>query len=227
MDLRAFAAVLFPPSCVSCRARIGTGALCAACRNGIPVFRTLLCGSCRARLFGDKALCHPDFPYILGAAASYEHNASRALVHALKFRGRRSAALPLSELLIEYAESLGTMLDGCVVVPIPLSTRRLRARGFNQSDLIARPFAERFGLEFAPLLARIRHTKPQSETRTIEERLTNLCDCFAAPRPAGVAGRSIVLVDDVVTSGTTFLEAARALRSAGARKIFALAVLRA
>lgn len=183
---------------------------------------------CDTRLFADKASCHPNSLFILGGATDYDHPIVRALVHALKFRRVRVARDPLAGFLIEYARSLGIAFDDCVVVPIPLSRKRLRLRGFNQSELIARPFAAALGLQLdAAVLVRVRHTKPQSETRSLEERKRNLNGCFAVWRPERIAGRNIILLDDVTTSGATFLEAARALKAAGAGKIFALAAAKA
>jgi ComF family protein len=228
MNFGFFGALFFGRACVSCKQYVRSGAICASCFSTISVHRTLSCGSCGARLFGDKILCHPGFPYLLGSAGNYEVAALRMLVHALKFRGIRSASEPLAALLIEHARSLGTLLNGSIVLPIPLSSRRERARGFNQSQLIAYRFAEELGLAFeARLLRRTRHTKPQSETRSVAERSLNVRDCFAVTVSERVYGKNIVLIDDVTTSGKTFFEAASVLKAAGAEKIYALAAARA
>ena len=95
------------------------------------------------------------------------------------------------------------------MTPVPLSVKRARARGFNQSALIARPFARALGIPFEEhVLARIVHRKPQSDTEDIFERRENIKDCFAIAPGANVQNKKIVLVDDVTTSGTTFTEAA-------------------
>lgn len=228
MNLDAFLALFFPRACLSCSRGIARGVLCEPCRRTITIARTLFCGACHARLFGGKNLCHPDFPYLLGAAGRYENTALRSLVHALKFRGVRSAAAPLAALLCEYADSLGAVFGEAVVVPIPLSRRRFRERGFNQSELFAAPLAGHLGF---PLdirsLGRKRHTKPQSEMKSAAGRRENLHGCFLVRRPDAFAGRNVILVDDVTTTGTTFLEAARAARRAGAGAVFALAAAQA
>jgi len=111
---------------------------------------------------------------------------------------------------------------------MPLSPHRARARGFNQSALIAQSLARALGALFnGHLLARIAHRKPQSDTEDIFERRKNIKGCFALFAGADVQNKKIVLVDDVTTSGTTFTEAARVLKSAGAKKILALAVAKA
>lgn len=238
----AVLSLLFPRRCLGCGGALpgglvrgagsahgGSAALCVDCRASVVVARSFFCAACGARRFGANAPCHPDFPYLLAAASQYENPALQSLVQALKFRYARRAAEPLSSIIRDYLDAIGPFCGdfaGFTVMPIPLSRRRLRARGFNQADLIARPIAMRLGLPLDTMsLVRIRHTKPQTETRNAFERRENLRDCFAVRRPLGYA--NILLVDDVTTTGTTFLEAARTLKRSGAGKIIALAALRA
>ncbi len=230
MDFEAFLSIFFPRTCVLCAHWTIKDAICGPCERAmrITVARTLFCGSCHARLFGGKNLCHPDFPYLLGAAGRYENTALRPLVHALKFRNVRKAARPLAALMCEYVDSLGALFQDAVVVPIPLSRRRLRERGFNQSELIARPLAAHLKLPLdTNSFLRIRHTKPQSETKSAAERRENLRGCFAVRNQSAFSGKNVVLVDDVATTGSTFLEAARTLKRAGTGTIFALAAAQA
>ncbi len=228
MNFNFFGDVFFPPACVACGDSIPGGIICDACKNSIDGFDTLFCGICAARLPDQKKICHTDAPFLLGAAAAYDGNALRALIHALKFQGIAAAAEPLAALLVRYVARIHLSLDGFTVTPLPLSPQRARARGFNQSALIARPFAAAAGLPFEErLLARVQHRKPQSDTEDIFERRENIKGCFAPAPGAAIAGKKIVLMDDVTTSGTTFTEAARVLRRAGAKKIIALAAAKA
>jgi ComF family protein len=115
-----------------------------------------------------------------------------------------------------------------IIIPIPLSKQRELERGYNQAAEIAAKLALKLSLPFATdILLKTAHTKPQTETKDIKERRENLSGCFAIKNPAAVAGKKILLVDDVTTSGSTFLEAARILKAAGARKIIAIAAARA
>jgi ComF family protein len=239
MNFNFIGDIFFPPACVACGDSIARGVLCATCRQGIVGFDTLFCGTCAARLPDQKKICHKDAAFVLGAAAPYDDDALRALIHALKFRGIGAAAEPLAEILAAYVARLGLDLGGkasagvsgssaWTVTPVPLSPQRARARGFNQSALIAQSFARALGAPFDEhLLARIAHRKPQSETEDIFERRENIKGCFALAPGADVRSKKIVLVDDVTTSGTTFTEAARVLKLAGAKKILALAVAKA
>jgi ComF family protein len=234
----ALASIFFPRRCFGCKtdtARLSgasssaSSALCGGCRGKITIARTLFCGECGGHLFNGKPICHPDFPYILGAAAKYDDPALQALVQALKFRGTRRAVEPLASIIKEYLVGVGMRFDGFTgftVVPVPLSRERLRSRGFNQAELLARPVAAYLGLPLdASTLVRIRHTKPQTEMKSSRERRENLRGCFLARAP--LAGGNILLVDDVTTTGTTFLEASRTLKRVGAGTIIALAALRA
>ncbi len=228
MKLNFFGDIFFPAACVGCGDSLPSGVICDACLQGVDRFDTLFCGTCAARLPERKKICHKDAPYLLGAAGAYDDEPLRALIHALKFQGMTGAAEPLAMILAHYIKRLDLDLAEFVVTPIPLSTQRARARGFNQSALIAKPFARAIGLPFEEhLLARILHRKPQSDTEDIFERRENIKGCFAPAPGADVRGKKIILVDDVTTSGTTFAEAARVARDAGAKKVFALACAKA
>lgn len=223
--------IFFPPACIACGDGIAQGAICNQCLSGIERYRTLFCGTCMARLPENRKICHLGAPYLLGAAGPYDDATLAALIHALKFQGIASAAEPLADMLADYAaRRLRLDLVEYIVTPLPLSLKRQRSRGFNQSALIARRFAATLGLLFKEhLLKRIIHRKPQSETSDIFERLENVRGCFAPDEAHAqkISGAKIILIDDVVTSGTTFTEAAKVLKSAGAKKIFALAVAKA
>lgn len=217
--------IIFPSACIKCEKSIGGGeTICQPCLKNIPTNKSLLCGECEARLPCNKKICHFDFPYILGAAADYKNETTRNLVRELKFGFVKNAARPLANMLVAYAENLNFIDDNWFVVPIPLGKSRLRKRGFNQSLLIAEFFAGHFSLPIEKkILVRSKETKPQSEMKNSEARLKNIKGCFAVAVPEKVAGRNIILIDDVSTSGATFLEAASSLKKSGAKKIIALA----
>ena len=227
--------VLFPPICLNCRQSVKHGeTVCDSCFSGIKISKTFFCGKCYARLPAEvstkaglatvKKICHQDFPYLLGAAADYQDTTVKHLVRNLKFGFIRSAARPLAFLLVHYAGNTNYPTTGFAVVPIPLSRARERQRGFNQSFLIAEIFANHFGLELNPdILIRNKNTKAQSEINNFAEKRGNVKNCFSVKRPDSVQGKNFILIDDVVTSGATFFEAAGALKRAGAKKIVALA----
>ena len=115
-----------------------------------------------------------------------------------------------------------------LLVPIPITRRRKWMRGYNQSELLAHEITVKDStgsLEFAPhILKKIRHTKPQTTIKERAERLRNIEGCFATQNPERIRKRDIVLIDDIYTTGATLREAAKILKSSGARKIIAFTV---
>jgi ComF family protein len=141
----------------------------------------------------------------------------------LKFGGRRSLARPLGDLVAEQWEATGADRPDALV-PVPLARARERERGFNQAVLLAERLGERVGVRVRPRwLVRLRATAAQSDLAATERR-ANVAGAFGAA-PA-VAGRHVVVIDDVITTGATVSECARALRTAGARRVGVLAVAR-
>ena len=122
-------------------------------------------------------------------------------------------------------ESLFGGKQSWVIVPVPLSPDRKRERGFNQSELVAQKLAVLLNIPAETrTLAKIKETVPQVSTRNREERLKNLLGAFWVCNPKEVQDKTIILVDDVTTTGATFREASRVLREAGARKIVKCAI---
>jgi ComF family protein len=229
MRLTAILDLLFPPVCLACGVPApAERPLCAACFARIPKSDALRCGECAARLPDGVKICHKDFPYLLGTAAPYAEPAIQELVHALKFRHISGAALPLADLLCAFLEEARVVpRPDTLVVPVPLGPRRLRTRGYNQAELIARRLAAKFGLDMrSGNLYRVRNTSPQTELSALR-RTENLAGAFAVREPEAFRGRAVWLVDDVTTSGATFFAGARALKDAGARHVLALAPARA
>ncbi len=152
----------------------------------------------------------------------------KRLVYRLKYDDDRSIAFDLALLLQRAWSLLGEELDGraFVLVPVPLHRKRQRVRGFNQAELLTRRLAKTLGLRAdSRALLRIRETSAQPGLGKAE-RLSNLQGAFRGDRRR-VDNLTVVLVDDVCTSGATLAEAARAILSAGARDVLALTVARA
>jgi ComF family protein len=146
--------------------------------------------------------------------------ALRAIVHALKYEGRRSLARPLAALMRERGASVLSGAD--VVVPVPLHRARRRERGFNQALDLAR----HLGLPVSPALRRIRATVPQTSLPA-GRRHRNVRGAFAPTRAAArLRGLTVVLVDDVSTTGATLEACARTLRAEGSAEVRALTAAR-
>ena len=155
------------------------------------------------------------------AAAFYDGKVLEA-IHRLKYQRRVIYAKFLGQLVAN--SSAGAMIAAAdLLVPVPLHPRRLRWRGFNQALLLAQTFPQtRIARD---ILVRRRPTLPQVKLSP-EERQTNVKGAFAVPDPATVQGKSIILLDDVYTTGATVKECARALRRAGAANVEVVTVAR-
>ena len=221
---------VFPADCEACGESLPLGrgpGLCGPCRDAMRPPPAPLCARCGMPLTASDAapacsgcLRHPPAFATARAAALYLSadgglNPLAAAVRALKYRQRRNLAPALGGLLAErYPFGPDALL-----VPVPLHPSRLRDRGFNQALLLARVLGRRRGLDLAPrLLVRTRATEVQAGLPAVERR-RNLRAAFALRRPVSLAGRPIVLVDDVLTTGATADACATALRAAGAPRV--------
>jgi ComF family protein len=149
----------------------------------------------------------------------------RSALHALKYAGEQRLAVPLGEALAARWRRAGAM--GSLVVPVPVHASRRRERGYDQAELLARVAADRLGLPMNAALERTRATTPQYRLDR-QRRAVNVADAFEV-RPgaaSAVADQTVVLVDDVVTTGATLSASAAALLRAGAVAVAAVTVAR-
>ncbi len=240
-------AVLFPSDCRICGTplvKISRLPVCQECLDAMLPIAGGVCAICGERLFSSYAvadsdgqprcgLCRRIEPAFARAAAygSYE-SGLRELIHLLKYGGMRPAANVLGRMLAEAIASLDPDLppDSVAVVPVPLHCTKLRQRGFNQAELIARaalkirPQGDRLRL-CAGALERKCETASQIGL-TSHQRRENLRGAFEVAQPDSVRGREVLVVDDVFTTGATVSECARVLRRAGAAKVWVATVAR-
>jgi len=153
----------------------------------------------------------------------------RDLIHLLKYQQIKPVAPLLGRLLAETVAQVD-IAESLVVIPVPLFKRKLRERGFNQAEEIARAFVNREvlrGIKIdASSLVRVRETASQTGL-TRHQRRANLRGAFAVARPERIDRRSVLLMDDVMTTGTTAGECSRVLLRAGAKQVFVATVARA
>ena len=207
--------LLFRPLCVLCAEPLRELApLCGTCRDELPRWEGPVCLVCGAGIEQGLDLCRECA--VEGRAYAWARTVGpyagglRALVQALKYEGERALAGTLGELLAEaVAEEASAVV---VVTSVPPDPRRLRERGYHPAELLAHEVARRLGVPFRPLLVKTRTTPPQVG-RPREERRRAMDGLFLCRR-AG-RGESVLVVDDVITTGATVSEAARALREAG------------
>jgi ComF family protein len=167
-------------------------------------------------------------PFYEAAAAPYLYEGSlMTAIHHYKYGPKSSLASSLGPLLARFAEGWIKNSDGLLTMPVPLHPKRLRERGFNQSLLLARHVAGRLQSELDFLsLRRVRYTLPQTGLGK-DERRKNVRGAFELREPEMVKGKTILLVDDVSTTGNTLNECARVLKKAGCKKVLCLVLARA
>ena len=223
---RAVLDVLFPSRCVGCG---GYGSfLCQSCQAELPRTRPPRCPICwQPQRQGDPCgRCHEEKPAFQRARSPYLYQGvAREAVHALKYNYLSALAQPMAQLMARYVEE-EEAIEADVLAAVPLYARRQRLRGYNQSALLARELSRLCALPLAERgLARRRNTPPQARSVDAEARRRNVTDAFVADC-RWVAGKRILLIDDVMTTGATLDACARALRQAGAASVWALTFAR-
>jgi ComF family protein len=224
--------VLVPPVCMSCRASLADHhALCPTCWRDIAFIRAPLCEHMGIPLPFDTggpsisalALAEPP-DYDRARAAAHYAGTARKLVHDLKYADRQEVRILLGNWLT--AAGADVLSDAHLILPVPMSRRRLFWRKFNQAAILAHELGRRSGVPVdTASLRRRRATTPQVGL-TRAQRHSNMEGAFAIlkRRRARIKGANILLVDDVITTGATVNACARALRRAGAARVDVLAV---
>ena len=213
--------LIFPRTCAGC-GREG-GYLCDECEATIPRLKPPQCGLCsapsRSRLCAWCRSANQPFDRI---TAPYRWTGVlQELVYSLKYRNVRASAPHLAEMMSAHLADESITAD--VIVPVPLHSSRERERGYNQSELLAGEISKSTSIPMATdVLARTRNTPPQVSMTTPEERRQNVVGAFECV--GDVAGKRVLLIDDVVTTGATVVECSAKLRQAGAASIWVLSL---
>ena len=230
--LGAVADFIVPPGCLACgRALAVHDAICAACWRDVSFIRPPLCdvlGIPLAFATGEvtvsaAAIADPP-PYDRARAVAHFTGTMRRLVHHLKFHDRHDGRRLLGRWLAEAGRDL---LPGCdLIVPVPLARWWLFTRRFNQAALLSRELSRLTGIVVDPVTLQRRRNTPSQVGLTEDQRRRNVAGAFAvdARRTAAIAGRHVLLIDDVVTTGATVSACARVLRRAGAARVDVLAL---
>ncbi|GIX15941.1 MAG: phosphoribosyltransferase [Rhodothalassiaceae bacterium] len=232
---RGWAGQLLPATCPGCGAVVADGgALCAACWSALAFLVPPLCARCALPLpqtAGDAAAapvcagCRADPPPFARAHAAVRYDdASRALVLRLKHGDGSELAPVLAGLMLQARAGDGPPPD--VVAAVPLHPLRRIRRRYNQAGLVAAAIAQRLRRPYLPLVVRRRRATRSQGGLSASQRRRNVAGAFDADR-ALLAGRRVLLVDDVMTTGATLRAAARACLKAGAAEVEVLVFARA
>lgn len=225
---------LFPINCLDCN-RDGVW-FCDHCQKNIELLSFQKCPLCEQAITQSGQTCpkcktRSPLDALLVATRYKEPHLSK-LIHLYKYKFISDLHVPLGHLLISIISQSQLPLPG-IIIPVPLHPRRLRWRGFNQSSLLADFIGKNLtpGFEIPvsdPILQRKKYTAPQMKIKTYAERLSNLAQAFAlkTASPDVLKGKTILLVDDVATTGATLFECAKVLKAHGAKKVFAVVIAR-
>lgn len=228
--------LVFPKICLKCQ--LENEIICDKCLQSIEPLAIQYCPVCEKSVTENGILCSdcksksaPICQMI--ASASYKDRLLSRAIHTFKYRFVSGLSYPLGRIMLEgLKRNLREPID--IIIPVPLHPRRLRWRGFNQAQLLARFISQNLlpGMEIpvvCDVVFRKKYTPPQMKIRNYQQRLENLKDSFVASdklRPNHFKKKNILLVDDICTTGATIFECAKTLQMLKPKKIIATVLAR-
>jgi competence protein ComFC len=233
--IRSIASLIYPPTCTICLASVGLREhLCAGCEAKLSRIVAPFCSKCSEPFDGaitttfSCANCAHRKLYFDAAVSAYRSRGiARHVILNFKYGKQIHLARLVGRWLIAAFDDprLGQRSFDAIV-PVPLHPARQRERGFNQATLLAEQIGRHLGVSVRPALQRVRFTTTQTAFDRAE-RIQNLRHAFRLRRNADVRGLDVLLIDDVLTTGSTLSECARVLKENGARSVFAATAARA
>jgi ComF family protein len=225
--------VLLPRTCFCCgtdMARKDANPLCPVCMKDLKPLSGLVCRRCGLPLPDGGAFCYncrgsKRFKCSRIRSSLNFTRASRSLVHSFKYDGYIYLASFFAPLMNKTFQSNPEFFEADILVPVPIHKSRLKKRGFNQAELLARGLSCFCGVPAAEVLERKKNTDSQTSLGK-KERAENIKEAFACRDKAAVKNKAVILIDDVCTTSATLEECARVLRAAGAREVLAITALR-
>lgn len=207
---KAVEELLFPPKCILCRDLLSPGEqdLCGQCSVNQCEFTTAM----------------PKIAFVSKKCALWRYEGyARSSILRYKFWNKRHYAAGYARLLgAKLRKELHGEYD--LITWVPISNLRRLKRGFDQVELLATTLGKELGCEPVCCLKKIRHNRPQSGIRDDAKRKANVLNAYRAEQPENFAGKRILLLDDIITTGATVSECARVLLTAGAKEVHAAAV---
>lgn len=212
----AFLGIIFPPHCVACEKN--GASFCAVCREKIPLREGGFDGN------GIFSLWEYGHPHVRGALLS------------LKYKNKRVIAADIAEslhdTLLEHLAEKSIFHNPLapslyIIIPVPLSEKRFKKRGYNQAELLAKALSQKDETSFLlekNVLSKIKDTETQVSVKDRAKRLQNVRGSFAVKHPEKIRKKIVIVIDDVVTTGATIAEARRVLLKAGARIVYGVTV---
>ncbi|MDD4074048.1 MAG: ComF family protein [Candidatus Pacebacteria bacterium] len=215
--------IFFPKKCINCQKE--GSYLCEDCLSLIDVNPFIYCLCDKMEKIHKCEKCKHRYLDRIYSACSFKNSIVQNAIHKLKYSYIKELSIPLSFLIIKHLQEVSCLIDeDFVIIPIPLSNKRKRARGFNQSEEIAKIISETTGLKlFTDCIEKIKNNKAQVELNK-EERLKNISGVYKVKKD--ILGLNIILIDDVYTTGATMEECAKILKEKGANSVWGVTVAR-
>lgn len=221
--LRDCLRLFYPARCCVCgRLTDVKQPLCVCCQKTVPFIQPPVCDRCGRQ--EDRCVCRRRQRAFARCVSPFYHEGLvRDAVTRLKNKGYTDDVEGLAGEMMEVVRrEYGGIAFSCVTA-VPLYKKDYRRRGFNDADLLGRALAARLDVPYKPLLQKIWYTRPQKELKALE-RSGNLLGVFDVTEPDAVAGQTVLLVDDVITTGATLDECAKMLKIYGAQEVYAVTV---
>ena len=219
--------IFFPTRCIICE-KYGF-LLCQECLQQIEKTQTSVCPEC-GRISVNCRFCpncrnkknqHISSVYV---ATSYQSSVVKELIKNYKYHGLIGLSEICGELIYQRIKE-SKLPANIVIVPVPLHRLKYNKRGFNQSELMARYLSKRMQIAGADAIERIKNTETQVKLQR-NKRLINVLGAFRCKDVEAIVGKSVLLIDDVFTTGSTLNECAKILKEAGAKKVYGAVVTR-
>jgi ComF family protein len=224
--------LIFPWTCLYCHKEVENDyPLCQDCFHQIPIFDDFICPICQRKLTLERTLhqsCRQKTKLeALGIISSYQNPILKETIHYFKYKQIKSLVQPLSLLTIQFLENSFYFSqlnkDQLIVIPLPLHFKKQKQRGFNQSALLAEQVAKHFHLSLETnVLIRIINNPAQVTMQDSKSRQLNAQGIFQVKNQKLLQKKTVLLIDDVYTTGATMEEAAKTLKQNGAKKVIGL-----
>ncbi|MBI2609836.1 ComF family protein [Candidatus Giovannonibacteria bacterium] len=205
-----FFSLLFPERCIGCLKE-----------------KVFLCELCIKKAKKESEIKNPG-PFLdkLYSFGFYDNRVLKRAIRRFKYHGTARLSHPFSQMLHHLFRTYLTSETNAVLLPIPISKKRLRKRGYNQAELISKALSDRTGIEnMSDIILKVKDTPTQTALSSAK-RISNVINSFRISTSEKIAGRTVFLIDDISTTGATLNEAARVLKDAGAKKVIGLVIAR-
>ncbi len=205
--------LIYPRKCVFCGKVLKKSDICNECLEKLPYTK------------GDEVWQKLSFIPKCVSPLFYEDTVRESFLR-YKFMGIQSYSVRYGALIAECIENNLDCSGIDVISCVPLSSKRLRKRGYNQAELLAKEISKALSIPYMPLLKKTKDNPAQSGTKNAKERLSNVVGVYSVQSKVSIEGKAVLLVDDIVTTGATLSECARMLRMAGAERVYAATLAR-